>query len=193
LTQTATIPYSQVSQWLNGPIERNYGLELSVGSDRRHNGVGFDANVTLQRAHYDQLSPSFYALAASTAINGAQINGIPLEKRESKRHRSPTTAGFGDDARTPRRRQARPLRTKASLAAHVARAGVSHRMRVGVDVGGTFTDLVALDEESTKTVQVSQGETREARRSYWAGASRDPVPDRFALNRKSRSPAAFEG
>jgi hypothetical protein len=65
------------SQWLNGPIERNYGLELSVGSDRRHNGLGFDANVALQRAYYDRLSPSFYALAGSTAINGAQIGGIP--------------------------------------------------------------------------------------------------------------------
>ncbi len=29
--------------------------------------------------------------------------------------------GFGDDARTPQRRQARPLRTKASVSAHVAR------------------------------------------------------------------------
>jgi hypothetical protein len=36
------------------------------------------ANATLQRAFYDQLAPSFYALAASTAINGQQINGIPF-------------------------------------------------------------------------------------------------------------------
>ncbi len=76
LTQTDTIPYSQVSQWLNGPIERNYGFELSLASGNAY-GFGYDATATIQRAYYDQLSPSFYALAASTAINGAQINGIP--------------------------------------------------------------------------------------------------------------------
>ncbi len=100
LTQTPTIPYSQVSQWLNGPIERNYGLELAAASGNRY-GFGFDANVTLQRAYYDQLAPSFYALAASTAINGAQIDGIPYVQAHGEltfaRKRDEFGASFGAD------------------------------------------------------------------------------------------------
>jgi hypothetical protein len=100
LTQTSTIPYSQVSQWLNGPIERNYGLEFALASGNPY-GFGFDANATLQRAYYDQLSPSFYALAASTAINGAQINGIPFAQAHGEltytRKKDNFGASFGAD------------------------------------------------------------------------------------------------
>ncbi len=100
LTKTSTIPYSQVSQWLNGPIERNYGLELAAASGNPY-GLGFNANLTLQRAYFDGLSPSFYTLAASTAINGAQINGIPYAQAHGEltyaRKRDNFGAAFGAD------------------------------------------------------------------------------------------------
>jgi outer membrane receptor protein involved in Fe transport len=100
LTQTSTIPYSQVSEWLNGPLERNYGLELALASGNPY-GFGYDGNLTLQRAYNSELSPSFYALAASTAINGAQINGIPYAQAHAEltyaRKRDTFGAAFGAD------------------------------------------------------------------------------------------------
>jgi hypothetical protein len=72
------LPYTVVAEWLNGPLERNYGLELTLTSPDRREGIGYVANATLQRAYYDQLAPSFYALAASSAINGQQIGGVPF-------------------------------------------------------------------------------------------------------------------
>lgn len=72
------LPYTVVAEWLNGPLERNYGLELTLTSPDRREGIGYVANATLQRAYYDQFAPSFYALAASSAINGQQIGGVPF-------------------------------------------------------------------------------------------------------------------
>jgi outer membrane receptor protein involved in Fe transport len=67
-------PYSEETQWLNGPIARAYGFELSLRSPERR-GWGYNLTGTLERAYYDQIPPSFYALAASNAVNGAQLNG----------------------------------------------------------------------------------------------------------------------
>ncbi len=67
-------PYDRETQWLNGPLLRAYGLELTLRSPERR-GWGYNLTATLERAYYDQIPDSFYALAASNAINGAQLNG----------------------------------------------------------------------------------------------------------------------
>ena len=93
-------PYQIVSTWLNGPAQRDDGIELALGSGRRF-GLGYDANVTFQRAYYDLLPQSFYALAASTAINGAQIDGIPFTTAHGEvnwtGHEGNLRAAFGAD------------------------------------------------------------------------------------------------
>ena len=66
-------PYQLEQQWLNGPIERTYGLELEVRSPNRR-GLGYDVTGTLERAYYDQLPASFYASGPSDAINGQQVH-----------------------------------------------------------------------------------------------------------------------
>ncbi len=65
--------YQLEQQWLNGPIERAYGLELEVRSPQ-HLGLGYLVSGTLQRAYFDQLPKSFYASGPSDAINGQQIH-----------------------------------------------------------------------------------------------------------------------
>jgi hypothetical protein len=66
-------PYDRETQWLNGPIARAYGVELSLRSPERR-GFGYNLTGTLERAYYDQIPAGFYALAASNAVNGAQLN-----------------------------------------------------------------------------------------------------------------------
>jgi hypothetical protein len=66
-------PYQLEQQWLNGPIERTYGLELEVRSPP-HTGLGYLVTGTVQRAYFDQLPRSFYASGPSDAINGQQIS-----------------------------------------------------------------------------------------------------------------------
>ncbi len=67
--------YGLRSQWLNGPLERFYGLELTLRSAER---ARFDYlfSGTIERAYYDGLRPQFYASGPSSAINGAQIAGV---------------------------------------------------------------------------------------------------------------------
>ncbi len=67
-------PYDRETQWLNGPILRAYGIELALKSPERL-GWGYNATATFERAYYDQIPQSFYVLAASNALDGAQLNG----------------------------------------------------------------------------------------------------------------------
>ncbi len=66
-------PYQLEQQWLNGPIERDYGLELEVRSPNRP-GLGYALTGTLQRAYFAELPASFYASGPSDAINGQQVH-----------------------------------------------------------------------------------------------------------------------
>jgi hypothetical protein len=95
-------PYQLEQQWLNGPIERSYGLELELRSPP-HLGLGYDVTGTLQRAYYDQLPRSFYASGQSDAINGQQISAgddvIPYVQAHGELRYSTAslTTAFGAD------------------------------------------------------------------------------------------------
>jgi len=64
--------FISVNQTINAPVERTYGLELSLDGTRQ-DGFGYRFSGTLERAYYDLLPPDFYLGQQTTIINGAQI------------------------------------------------------------------------------------------------------------------------
>ncbi len=69
-----------VSQTVNLPIQRTYGLEFSLDGTRPF-GFGYKANVTLQRAYYDQIPTSFYQFQSSQLANGVELtNNAPYSQ-----------------------------------------------------------------------------------------------------------------